>query len=66
MPELVVFDCEGCGDRVSHFGLEVIPKHRLCAVCLWLCEHVSDPEEFAALYQRIREGVDARHRDHQR
>jgi hypothetical protein len=40
----VEFDCEGCGTRVLSFGLHAVPFHQLCAVCLFLCEHVPPGE----------------------
>lgn len=35
----VYFECEGCGYGIHHFAAE-IPRHRLCAICLWVCECV--------------------------
>jgi hypothetical protein len=44
----VAYDCEGCGLHVYSFGITKVPRHQLCAVCAWLCEHEA-PEHLMEL-----------------
>ena len=46
---MVEYDCEGCGVHVSAFGIETRPAHGFCAVCAWMCEYVTDPEQMEKL-----------------
>jgi hypothetical protein len=48
------FDCEGCGAHVYAFGQDKPPSHQFCATCVWLCEHVPDPDEMWDLYAHLR------------
>ena len=41
---VTAYDCEGCGAHVLQTGRDGVPRSQLCAVCEWLCEHVT-PEE---------------------
>ena len=45
---LIEFDCEGCGDHVRLFGSSAVPKHQMCGVCAWLCEHLTGDEFWQA------------------
>lgn len=58
MSEPVEWDCEGCGLHVIGFGMAAKPRHGLCALCAWLCEHVPDPDEM----MRTRRALDLPHR----
>lgn len=50
----VEWACEGCGFRVIALGMDRRPSHQLCAMCVWLCEFVPDPEEMWQAYTRLR------------
>jgi hypothetical protein len=52
---VIEFDCEGCGVHVFAAGIDTVPGHGLCAVCAWLCEFVTDPEEMMAIRARSRQ-----------
>lgn len=50
------FICEGCGAYVHDARLydgPPVPPHGLCAICEWLCEHITDPEVMVALHKRL-------------
>jgi hypothetical protein len=51
-PDPIEWDCEGCGEHVVVFGITETPHHQFCAVCAWLCEYVTDPDEMMRLYGR--------------
>lgn len=50
---MIQFDCEGCGTRVYAWGRTRPPAHGFCASCAFVCEFVTDPEEFWAMHQRL-------------
>lgn len=50
-----VYQCEGCGMRITLLGRREPPDHRLCSVCRFLCLHMGDdPEGFWQLYTQTR------------
>lgn len=51
---MIEFACEGCGETICSFGMDTVPKHGFCAACAWMCEFVSDPEEWDAMRKRFR------------
>lgn len=50
---MVEFDCEGCGVHVFEMTSDSVPKHHFCSTCLWLNEHVPDPEEMLRLRKKL-------------